>query len=207
MEVLETDIDIIQSKVSIDPLVGGGSNFGTHILTQQSASKLIYKPSIGAAIFSFAFFAVGFAVLCFAIYSFFQPISLTDGKDIMLIIFGLVFTSTGCFMFYYFYMPRVFDKQLGIYYKAHKAKLHNTRRRSSKRQVVLKSIVAIQIIGEIVSGDKGSYQSFELNLVLNDSSRRNVVDHGNLHSIIDDAEVLSKFLNIPIWHSKSNTDQ
>lgn len=204
MEVSESGIDIIKSKVSIDPLVGGGSNFGTHVLTQQSSSKLVYKPSISAALFSFAFFAVGFGVLCFAIYFKFQPSSLTDGKDVMLIIFGLVFACAGGFMFYYFYMPRVFDKQLGVYYKAHRPKLHHTKRVNSKNQVLLKSIVAIQIIGEIVQGDKGSYQSFELNLILDDSSRRNVVDHGNLNSIIDDAEVLSKFLNIPIWHAKSS---
>lgn len=65
----------------------------------------------------------------------------------------------------------------------------------------LKSIVAIQIIGEHVPTDDGSYKSFELNLVLEDSSRKNVVDHGNLKSIISDAEILSDFLNIPIWHA------
>lgn len=203
MGISESDIDIIKSKVSTEPLSGGGSNFGTHVLTQQSSSKLMYKPSIGAALFSFAFFAVGLGVLFFALYSISQPTSLTDNKDVMLIIFGLVFTCTGGFLFYYFYMPRVFDKQLGVYYKAHKAKIHNTQRTDSKNQVSLKSIVAIQIIGEIVQGDKGRYQSFELNLVLYDSSRRNIVDHGNLKSIIDDAHIISEFLNIPIWHAES----
>ncbi|WP_092447345.1 hypothetical protein [Winogradskyella sediminis] len=70
----------------------------------------------------------------------------------------------------------------------------------------MKSIVAIQIIGEYVQSDDGSYKSFELNLVLDDASRRNVVDHGNLKSIIKDAEMLSAFLNIPIWHAGSNNN-
>jgi len=203
MEFLDSEIDIIKSKVSTDPFVVGGSNFGTHFLTQKTSSKYIYKPSIGAALFSFAFLTVGLGVLCFAVYSIFKPTSLTDGNDVMLIIFGFVFACAGGFLFYYFYMPRVFDKQLGIYYKAHKPKLNNTQRLNSKRQVLLKSIVAIQIIGEHVRSDKGSYKSFELNLVLNDSSRRNVVDHGNLKSIIDDAHILSDFLGVPIWHAKS----
>ncbi len=102
-------------------------------------------------------------------------------------------------------MPRVFDKQLGLYYRSYKMDLHISKK-DSKNQILLKSIVAIQIIGEHVSSDDGSYKSFELNLVLDDSTRKNVIDHGSLKTIIDDAHVLSEFLNVPIWHSKSNED-
>ena len=30
-----------------------------------------------------------------------------------------------------------------------------------------------------------------------------MIDHGNLKSLIRDAEWLSEFLNVPIWHAES----
>jgi len=198
--------DSIKSKISTSPLKPGGASFKTNVLIQVNPSKLIYKPSIGAAIFSFVFFAVGFGVLFFAFLPLFKTNIETVSINWFLILFGLLFSGAGGFMFYKFYKPRVFDKQQGLYYTTYQFKLHQSRRQESKDYLLLKSIVAIQIIGEHVQSDDGSYKSFELNLVLNDASRKNVVDHGNLKSIIKDAEMLSAFLNIPIWHASSHTD-
>ncbi len=39
---------------------------------------------------------------------------------------------------------------------------------------------------------------------MDDGERFNVVDHGNLKSLIRDAEWLSEFLNLPIWHAESS---
>ncbi|MBU2927050.1 hypothetical protein [Winogradskyella psychrotolerans] len=195
--------DTIKSKVSTAPLKYGGASFKTNVLIQANPSKLIYKPSIGAAIFSFVFFAVGFGVLFFAILPIFKSNIETVSINWFLILFGLLFAGAGGFMFYIFYKPRVFDKQQGLYYTTYQFKLHKSRRQHSEDYLPLKSIIAIQIIGEHVQSDDGSYKSFELNLVLDDASRRNVVDHGNLKSIIKDAEMLSTFLNVPIWHAGS----
>ncbi|WP_418638822.1 hypothetical protein [Winogradskyella sp.] len=192
-----------ESKVSTSPLKPGGASFKTHVLIQASPSKLIYKPSIGAAIFSFIFLAVGLGVLFFNLVPLFKGNSEPISINWFLILFGLIFAGAGGFMFYIFYKPRVFDKQQGLYYTTYQFKLHKSRRRQSEDYLSLKYIIAIQIIGEYVQSDDGSYKSFELNLVLDDASRRNVVDHGNLKSIIKDAEMLSAFLNVPIWHAGS----
>ncbi len=63
----------------------------------------------------------------------------------------------------------------------------------------LSSIHALQLLSEFVSGSKNSYHSYELNLVLNDGSRINVVDHGNLERLRADASTLSQFLDKPVW--------
>ena len=63
----------------------------------------------------------------------------------------------------------------------------------------LSSIHALQLLSEFVSGSKSSYYSYELNLVLNDGSRINVVDHGNLERLRSDASALSRFLDKPVW--------
>ena len=49
------------------------------------------------------------------------------------------------------------------------------------------------------SGNKNSYYSYELNLVLEDGSRVNVVDQGNLKRLRSDAQTLSRFLDKPVW--------
>jgi hypothetical protein len=52
---------------------------------------------------------------------------------------------------------------------------------------------------EYVTGNKSSYYSYELNLVLDDGRRINVIDHGNLDRLRSDAQPLSRFLDKPVW--------
>ena len=46
-----------------------------------------------------------------------------------------------------------------------------------------------------------AFLSYELNLVLKNGVRVNVVDHGDLESLRSDARELSSFLGIPVWDS------
>lgn len=203
---LDFENDNLKSTVSTSPLKSGGASFKTNVLIEVSPSKLVYKPSIGVALFCFLFLAIGLAFMFFSIYPLFENNPDLGTVKWFVLIFGLIFASAGGFMFYYFYKPRVFDKQFGLYYRTYSFKLHESNRKENENHISLKSIIAIQIIGEHVKSDKGYYKSFELNLVLEDSSRKNVVDYGNLKSIINDAEILSNFLNVPIWHAGSLHD-
>ncbi len=56
---------------------------------------------------------------------------------------------------------------------------------------LLSSILALQLLSEFVSGSKSTYYSYELNLILNDGSCINVVDHGNRERLRGDASTLS----------------
>ncbi|NRD22466.1 hypothetical protein HNV10_04390 [Winogradskyella litoriviva] len=200
---LDSLLKDLQHKVDTSPLKGGGASFKTNVLIEESSSKLYYKPSIGVGFFSFIFLAAGLGILFLAINPLFKNNFNFAEVEWFLLLFGLVFASAGGFMFYFFYMPRVFDKQLGVYYKAYKPNIHRIKKDASNKYIPLISIVAIQIIGEHIKSNKGSYKSFELNLILQNGSRKNVIDHGNLKSIIIDAEILSDFLNVPIWHAGS----
>lgn len=190
----------IQKSVSTSPLKPGGSNFKTHTLVESSTSQLRYRPSVGGTLFGFTFFAIGFG---FIIYN----MSFDNGlihnpslSNLFGLAFGLIFAFIGGYILYNLYQPRVFDKQSGYYYKGYNFKPNE---RELKHQFKLNSIIAVQIIGETISNSDGSYGSYELNLVLEDSTRRNVVDHGSLKAIIDDAYVVSAFLNVPIWHAET----
>ena len=42
--------------------------------------------------------------------------------------------------------------------------------------------------------------SYEINLVCEDASRYNIIDHEHKMSIIEDAETLNDFLGVPLWN-------
>lgn len=195
-----------KSAVSTLPLKAGGSNFKTTVLVKESSSKLRYKPSIGAGLFSFVFLSVGLTILFFGLIAEYPFHFEKFSSYWFFILFGLIFTGAGVFLVYSFYKPIVFDKRLGLHYKTYNFKLHRNERNASDNYIALNHIIAIQIIGEHVQSNKSSYKSFELNLVLKDNTRKNVIDHGDLKTIIDDAHVLSAFLGVPIWHASSHVD-
>ncbi|SHH56619.1 hypothetical protein [Winogradskyella jejuensis] len=183
----------IKETVATHPLKSGGSNFRTHKLTEENSCRLVFRPTVFAITFSSIFIFIGLAMLYFG-YTKYQ----NNETEYLLFFGGLLFFIVGNIILYHIYQPRVFDKKENIYYKGITPNERNS--------VPLSSIVALQIIGEIIHDDDGSYKSFEINLVLDDSSRKNVTDHGSLKSTIADAQWLSDFLKIPIWHASSHTE-
>lgn len=103
------------------------------------------------------------------------------------------------YLLFNYFSPHGFDKASNRYYRGFKS-----IQTKMSVDISLKTIVALQLIGETISDEDGSFKSFELNIILNNKERLNVMDHSNLRGIINDAETLSEFLNIPIWHAESN---
>ncbi len=83
--------------------------------------------------------------------------------------------------------------------------IYGKARNTLKHFAELEKVHALQIIAEKCStkGERGRsgtpYHSYELNLVLEDSKRINVVDHGDQDSLRKDAGTLAAFLDKPIW--------
>lgn len=187
-------IEDIKKTTSVQPLKHGGASFKTHKL-KSSGNSIKYVATIGGVLFCLLFLIIGLIVLFIAI----KPAFINQSfKNInwFLILFGLIFSFAGGSILVDKLKPRVFNKTKNIYYKSF----------SSSSSTPLNKIIAIQILGETVRGKDSTYGSFELNLVLSDASRLNVVDHGNLKSVINDAYILSKFLNVPIWHAESRNN-
>ena len=90
-------------------------------------------------------------------------------------------------------------KKIGAYWKGRKSPREVFNKSELKNFAELDDVHAIQLISEFVRGNKTSYHSYELNLVLQDGKRLNVIDHGNKNVIKENAETLSKFLDKPIW--------
>ncbi|MGJ8663010.1 MAG: hypothetical protein ACSHWU_05130 [Marinicella sp.] len=181
------------------PLKGGGANFQTHRLDSSNPDLLVFKATKGAQLFCVIFAAVGLISMAIP-----TAIFVAEGaKDWALLIFGIIFggifLAVGVLMYYFMTVPRVFDTFYGCYYKGRKKPQHNMRAGKKPELVELSDVKAIQLLRERIRSKNGSYYSYEINLVLADASRINVVDHGKHKAVTEDAEILATSLGVPVW--------
>ncbi len=90
--------------------------------------------------------------------------------------------------------PIVFDKRSGTFWRGKAPEGDSAPARGGVR---LAEIVAIQLLAEVVYR-KGRRTCYELNLVLANGKRVQVIDHSNQRALEADVEVLSKFLGVPV---------
>jgi hypothetical protein len=185
------------------PLVRGGANFKTHKLVQVYAGRYEFRAGAGMKAFSAVFAVMG---LFFASVSIGLSINQKDfplAAGIFMSLFGLLFFFIGIGIYWFSSTPRVFDKDMGFYWKGRSDPnlMVNPEYQNCTK---LSDIYAVQIISERVSGNKSSYTSYEFNLVLKDGKRINAVDHGNYDAVRQDAETIASFLNIPVWDATIN---
>ncbi|PCJ62988.1 MAG: hypothetical protein COA79_02405 [Planctomycetota bacterium] len=191
--------DPIAKKTQWGPAKRGGTSFHTHYLSRISNQRVEFKISELALLFPGLFIFIGLGISMAMVIGF-RPFNLPPFIGLPL---GIIFCIAGIYMMISWITPRKFDLNKGYYWKSrkepepHKMKLIEESCR-------IKSIHAIQLVQEYCSnssysGGSNSFYSYELNLVLKDGNRLNVIDHGNLSNIQSDAKKLSEFLNIPIW--------
>ena len=171
----------IAFKTSWEPLVGGGTNFCTH-RAQKNASLMgdvvVFKTAIQAYLFviSFAAFGAMFAIAS-AVGEFEDEIGLM----------GLGFLTFGCWELW------------SLRRKESRFDRYSNELTQGNKSFDLKNAEAIQLIREYVRGSESSYYSYELNLICSDGSRINIVDHGALRKLREDAALLAEYLSIPVW--------
>lgn len=194
--------DPIAQQTEWTPLKGGGSNFKTHSLKKRHAQRMEFRCSIGMLLFSGVFMAFGLAAIIGAVaLAVFKSENTDPAAYCILPIFGLIFGSVGYFIMRSSTVPRIFDLAQGYYCRDRKKPEHSFDVSKIKDHVHLDQIHALQLISEYCRGSKSSYTSYELNLILEDGSRINVIDHGGRSAIQRDAEQLAAFLGKPLWSS------
>jgi hypothetical protein len=192
--------DPLLAQIAWTPAKGGGANFRTHRLVQIDQERVEFRTSLGAKLFCMVFLLPGLAIMIFAPSAVYSEGKIgMNPETIFPVLFGLVFAGIGGSMLYFMARPAVFDKKNGHYWRGwgNPEKMLNPE--NLKNYTKLDRIHAIQLISEHCSGKNSSYYSYEINLVLEDASRINIVDHGDLKKIRDDAHALSQFLNKPVW--------
>ena len=194
--------DPIAMQTDWTPTKGGGASFQTHKLVTINTHRMEFRASIGAKLFYLIFLLVGMGVLISVSFSKFSSETLSfDMETFMPLLFGLIFASAGGSMLYFGTAPIVFDKRKGFFWKGRKAPDQVFNKSSLKHFSDLEQIHALQLVSEYCRGDKRSYYSYELNLVLGNGQRINVVDHGNQNKLRSDASSLSSFLEKPVWNA------
>jgi hypothetical protein len=162
--------------------------------------RVEFRPTLFAKLFYGSFFITGLAVIVAFVYPNIKNGWFALDADVIFpALFGAVFLIAGGLMYYFGSKPIVFDGRKMYFWKGHK--VPDIYRQSSKIETgtSFSYIHAIQIISEYCGGNKNSYYSYELNLVLEDMTRINVVDHGSIDKLRLDAEKLARFLGKPVW--------
>lgn len=193
--------DPVALKTQWTPLKSGGSNFRTHKLVMVNPNRYEFKASLGAKMFYLVFFIVGIGVAVIPIYDFYTSggeLALDKGTLLPLII-GSVFMISGGLMLYFGLTPIVFDKMKRYFWKGRRSAEMVYNKGELKNYVPLDKIHALQLISEHIRNEKSSYYSYELNLVLEDGKRINVIDHGNENKVREDAHTLAGWLLKPVW--------
>lgn len=192
--------DPIAMKTQWTPAKGGGSNFCTHRLVRISPDRIEFRVSIGAKIFYMIFLLAGLGIMIGFSYHNFSEGTFKFSVDIIMpMSIGLIFAAVGGCLLYFGTVPVVFDKRERQFWKGRRSPREVFDPKSLKYFAEIDQIHALQLISEYCRGDKSSYYSYELNLVLEDGKRINVVDHGNVNKIHDQAATLAEFLRKPVW--------
>ena len=159
----------------------GKANFKYRSISKELSGSLHYKPSRQLKIW-----VVGFpiAFIVFGLLAISQ--SFIYVFKIHVLLFGILMVVVGIIAFIRGIDPIVFDAKHKLFYKGNP--------QSPSKTIPFDDIYAIQIVD--CYGDS----PLELNLVLKNKERFNVVSHPDKKAIIEDADVLSKFLSIPIWN-------
>jgi hypothetical protein len=181
--------DSVAIKTRWAPLVAGGTSFRTRRLVSVNPGRVEFPASLGAKLFAGVFGLMGLSsvVLGIANLHWFP------------LLFGVGFVGLGGGLFYFGTTPVVFDRREGKFWRGRATPYGLINRMAPAQQARLDDIHALQIITERIRGDDGSYDSYELNLVLRDGRRLNVMDHGDYHALQADAETLGGFLGRPVW--------
>jgi len=193
--------DPIALQTAWTPASPGGANFATHKLHVIHPQRAEFRCSGGMKLMSLAFLIFGFAITSvFGKPLLYGELSLQADKLVPLG-FGVVFALAGGFLLRAALTPVVFDLNHGYFCKSRLKPEHTMDPSRIKNYARLSDVYALQLISESCSSKNGSYLSYELNLVLNDGTRINVVDHGNLGELKRDARLIAELIQKPLWEA------
>ena len=193
------DLDAFLQEVDISwsPLRGGGSSFTTKKMVPLSDQRIAFKTTIIPYLACLLGIFISVSVLAAGFRA-----EMGSEKFWAHIIFGLIVLIAVILVFRYMTTPIIFDLERGYFWKSRKMPHSDSEAINMKNAGRIEDIHALQIVDEYVrsnsSSGSRSYHSYELNVIMKDSSRINLFDHGGYNRAQQDAKVLAEKLNIPL---------
>ena len=176
-----------------------GADFKSHKLVESNSERLEFRACTRLKLFGLFPLGVGVVALivffCLALFG----MSLVNWYALWLLGLGLPFTALGARVLYTITAPIVFDRQCGFFWKGRKHPDLAFDKDALKHFAELEKIHALQLISKHYQIQESIYLCYELNLVLEDSKRINVLNHGNQDKLREDADTLAAFLDKPVW--------
>lgn len=166
-------------KTEWTPLVPGGETLSTHKLVE-SSNGLVMRKSWGTWYLGGIGLFIGAPLVVVGVFASLPTPSCSSAFTVC---FGLFFSWGGL----RYLLPRA------IRFDAQQREVSIEGRR-----VPFADIAALQLLEERVEGEDVSFSSFELNVVLRDGSRLNVVDHAKDGQIRAEATKLAALLDCPV---------
>lgn len=189
--------DPLAMRVDWSPMARGGANFRTHQGRRVGSQRFEFAPTPMGRIFPAIFVLAGLGGALVMILADGGP-SLDPGRALGLL-FPLTFVGVGLYIGRVSARSVTFDRVLGWCWRG------GTEPRPGdapdELRVRLSEVHAIQLLPEYIRSDEGTdYTSWELNLVLQDGARLNVVDHAGYLALAREAAELAEFLDVPLWN-------
>lgn len=203
--------DPVAIKTSWKPLRWGSADFKDRTLLRVRPTRLEFRPN--AAFFTSLFILSVLLIFCPLSIAFVDmltpdppsfaslPSPPRSTGEILLTIEPLILGALGWYAFHGT-RPIVFDKDVGRSWRCWKPRLRGQEISRCSEEIPLDRIHALQIIPKIsyrLIGRPNMFLSLELNLVLRDGQRMNVLNHKSIDLALSEAETLADFLGVPLW--------
>lgn len=189
----ETFRDPLATRASWKPVKRGGSSGRSRTLKQVSPTRLEFK----VAPFTLILVGLAVAVGGLVVLTGFLAAGAIAWNQVVI---GIPLAAAGVFFGLRLTRPAVLDRQAGLCWVGRNAPASLAAAREQANAAALSDVGAVQVIAEDVRTERGrTFRSFEINLVLHDGSRLNLVDHAKQGVIKADAQRVGDFLKVPVW--------
>jgi len=186
LNIIQHIEDPIAQKTEWTPLNRHTASFITHKLIKKSFSLMQFEATLELKIF----------YLFPALFGIFLGMAFSNSFNIIIFVICIILILAGILLYLFNTKPIIFDKNKGYIWKGKiKDYPYQIIENNKIKCISLNQIYAIQLLRSSLRW----VVSYEINLILKDGKRYDVLGHYNLEKIKKDAETLSKFLRIPLW--------
>lgn len=186
------------------PISNSASNFKTSRVVTVGNDELKIEPTLASISASILFFVFLYGIFAYMIYG--GALVLIESDSYLL---GFLLLFAGLLLAWGFSRSNLLTHEIikldrnGNSYRRYRMWRPNQPIDSKN----LSDFTEVQILKKIVKTHNSQrsveFTSYEINLCSINSGRINIIDHGVENEIIDDANIIARFINIPVTQSNA----
>lgn len=196
--------DPVAKKTNWAPTLTVGASFRSYRLVEVSADRIEYRRTSRALLFCSAFLLIGIVLIAYGLLNIRNQERSLILETILPILFGCLPVGLGISLLNAFNRPIAFDKTDGTFRKGRDSRFLTPNIPNAeplKTSASLDDVHALQLLEKSV----GHVRTYEINLILKNAQRVNVICHPDKYILRNQAVTLGKFLAVPVWDAISNT--